>query len=62
MAFNVASERRLAMFRRSILQDKANKQHRVVVCCKTEQTSNIDSLYLSRHAKQDKYSPAIYQD
>ncbi|MBG9210043.1 hypothetical protein P3U41_08675 [Mammaliicoccus sciuri] len=44
--FNVASERRLAMFRRSILQDKANKQQ----------------LYLSRHAKQDKYSPAIYQD
>ncbi|MBG9205213.1 hypothetical protein H0243_05430 [Staphylococcus sciuri] len=62
MVFNVASESRQAMFRRSILQDKANKQHRVVVCCKTRQTSNIDTLYLSRHVKQDKYSPPIYQD
>ncbi|MEB6226112.1 hypothetical protein MXM59_02690 [Mammaliicoccus sciuri] len=51
LAFNVASEHRLAMFRRSMLQDKANKQHRVVVCCKTGQTSNIESLYVARQGK-----------
>ncbi|MFV5938899.1 hypothetical protein ACLIJS_12625 [Mammaliicoccus sciuri] len=45
-----------------MLQDRANKQHRVVVCCKTEQTSNIEPLYVARQSKQATYNDSIYQD
>ncbi len=49
---NIASEVRQAMLEPRMLQVERDKQCRSLECCKTSQTSNIESLYVARQGKQ----------